>query len=78
MPLALLELFDLRLQVLKPLVGGLQRLILNEHRLRQEIGSIGLRADGVRDQRLGLRIARYIGGPLDAVEKTVQQLAFFG
>ncbi len=74
----LLKIAHLRLELLQAVVGGAQRLILHDDGLGQEIGRIGQRLDGVRDEGLGVLVARRGAGVLDALEQALEQLTFLG
>jgi len=63
---------------LQTIVGGTQRLVLDEDGLRQIIGCIRLSLGCILDQRLGFLIARRSGGAAYPVEQTCEQLPFFG
>ena len=71
-------LLHLLLEVLDVLVGGLQRLLLHDHRLGQEVGRVGLLAHVVGDEPVGLGVALRGGIVAHAVEHALQQLALFG
>jgi hypothetical protein len=73
-----LKLLDVLLELLQALVGGTQRLVLDDHRLRQEVRRIGLRTHLVGNESFGLAIARIVRVLPDAAEQVDQQLAFLG
>ena len=72
------EIAHLRLELLQPVIGGAQRLILDDDGLGEEIGRIGQRLDGVRYEGLGFLVARRGAGVLDALEQALEQLTFLG
>jgi hypothetical protein len=55
---------------LQTIVGGAQRLVLDEDGLRQKIGRVRLRPGCVLDQRFGFLIARSISRAADTVEQS--------
>ena len=63
---------DLAFELLQTIVGGAQRLVLDEDGLRQKIGRVRLSLGCVLDQRLGFLIARRICRAVDTVEQTCQ------
>ena len=65
-------------QLLQLLVGGAKSLFLDNHRLGEKIGGVGLFAHGLGDKGLGLLIARIGGRRAGPVEQSGKQLAFFG
>ena len=73
-----LHVLNLGLELLQPIVGRAQRLVLHDDRLRQEIGGVGLLAHIVRDQGFRLPVARIAGRVAHAIEQALQKLALFG
>ena len=73
-----LVLLHLLLELLQPLVGRLQRLILHEHGLGEEVGRVGLIADAVGNHLLGLGVARAGRIVAHPIEQALQKLALFG
>ena len=67
----------LRLQRGNALGGGLQRVLLHEHGLRQHVGRVGQRSDCVVDEGFRLRVARGRARRADALEQVREHLAFF-
>ncbi len=64
------------LQFLDPVVGALQRFVLEQDGLYQRVNGIGRAAQALRDRSSGVRIARRALHPGEPVEKIVNQLAF--
>lgn len=68
---------NLVFKLLQALGRRLQRLVLDEHRLGEIIGGIGLFAKFLGDQIVGLAVARRRGYVAHAIEEIGQQTAFF-
>ena len=67
-----------RLELGDALRRRLERVLLDEHGLGQDVGRERRRANGVVDEGLGLRVARGRAGRVDALEQTSEHLTFFG
>ena len=74
----LLKVAHLRLKLLQALIGGAQRLILNDDGLGEKIGRIRQRLDGVRYEGFGFLVARRGACVLDSLEQALEQLTFLG
>jgi hypothetical protein len=57
---------------------GLQRLLLHQHGLHQQVGRRGLAVDKILDQRLGFAVARLGFEGLYTAEQAGDELAFLG
>ena len=69
---------DMLFKLLDALAGRLQRLLLDDHGLREEVRPVRLLPHVVGDQPVGFGIARCAGVVAHAVEHPLQQLALFG
>ena len=59
---------EFRLQLLNAGIGALERFILDERRLGQRVEGMRSPADALRDEALGLRIARHVFNLGQAIE----------
>lgn len=71
-----LRLGEFRLELLHAPVKVGEGLLLHEDRLRHGVRRVGLSAQPLGDQALGLRIARLVGNLLQALENIGDDLAF--